>query len=258
MASKTADDGVISPVLPDGGVLPFPPVPSGSIAGRTLQESTYHPRQIPKRLHDGSPNIVIVLIDDAGPACRRRSAARSRPRRWTDLRRGCHLQPVSTTAMCSPTRASLLTRRNHHEIGNGRRGTGQRLGRLRGQDPRSSATVAEVLRQYGYATSAFGKWHNTPAEETTAAGPFDNWPTGLGFEHFYGFLAGEASQYEPNLVRNTTIVPPPAPQRRGYHLSEDLADEGHLLVAPASRRSTPTNRSSCTGPAAACMARTTS
>ncbi len=70
-----------------------------------------------------------------------------------------------------------------------------------------------------------GKWHNTPAEETTAAGPFDNWPTGLGFEYFYGFLAGEASQYEPNLVRNTTSVLPPKTPEEGYHLSEDLADD---------------------------------
>ncbi|MGG6549354.1 UNVERIFIED_CONTAM: sulfatase-like hydrolase/transferase, partial [Prevotella sp. 15_C9] len=76
--------------------------------------------------------------------------------------------------------------------------------------------MAEVLKQYGYATSAFGKWHNTPAEETTAAGPFDNWPTGLGFEYFYGFLAGEASQYEPHLVRNTTVVAPPRTPEEGY------------------------------------------
>lgn len=82
-----------------------------------------------------------------------------------------------------------------------------------------------MLRQYGYSTAAFGKWHNTPAEETTAAGPFDNWPTGLGFEYFYGFLAGEASQYEPNLVRNTTVVLPPKTPEQGYHLSEDLADD---------------------------------
>ena len=82
-----------------------------------------------------------------------------------------------------------------------------------------------MLKDYGYATGAWGKWHNTPAEETTAAGPFENWPTGFGFEYFYGFLAGEASQYEPNLVRNTTYVPPPKTAEEGYHLSEDLADD---------------------------------
>jgi len=82
-----------------------------------------------------------------------------------------------------------------------------------------------MLRLNGYSTAAFGKWHNTPAMETTAAGPFENWPTGLGFEYFYGFLAGEASQYEPNLVRNTTYVHPPKTVEEGYHLSEDLADD---------------------------------
>ena len=94
-----------------------------------------------------------------------------------------------------------------------------------GEVPKSSALGAEVLRQYGYSTAGFGKWHNTPAIETTAAGPFDNWPTGIGFEYFYGFLAGEASQYEPNLVRNTEIVLPPRTPEEGYHLSEDLADD---------------------------------
>ena len=85
--------------------------------------------------------------------------------------------------------------------------------------------MADVLKDYGYATGAWGKWHNTPAEETTPTGPFENWPTGLGFEYFYGFLAGEASQYEPNLVRNTTSVLPPKTVEEGYHLSEDLADD---------------------------------
>ncbi len=81
------------------------------------------------------------------------------------------------------------------------------------------------MKNYGYSTSAFGKWHNTPASQTTAADPFEYWPTGYGFEYFYGFLAGEASQYEPNLVRNTSIVPPPKTPEQGYHLSEDLADD---------------------------------
>jgi arylsulfatase len=80
-----------------------------------------------------------------------------------------------------------------------------------------------VLKAYGYSTGAWGKWHNTPAEQTTSKGPFDYWPTGYGFEHFYGFLAGEASQYEPNMVRNTTIVNPHELHREGYHLTEDIA-----------------------------------
>jgi arylsulfatase len=89
--------------------------------------------------------------------------------------------------------------------------------------PRSAATVATVLREYGYRTSAFGKWHNTPANETTAAGPFERWPTGYGFDYFYGFLAGETSQYEPRLYENTTPVEPP--HDPAYHLTEDMVDK---------------------------------
>lgn len=224
--SDTRDD-VVAPVLPNGGVLPFPPVPSGSIAGRTLQESTYQPRVVPKRLHDDSPNIVIVLIDDAGPGLPSTLGGEVRTSTLDRIcAEGVSYNRFHTTAMCSPTRASLLTGRNHHEIGNGQIAElANDWDGYAGKIPRSSATVAEVLKQYGYATSAFGKWHNTPAEETTAAGPFENWPTGLGFEYFYGFLAGEASQYEPNLVRNTTVVAPPKTAEEGYHLSEDLADD---------------------------------
>ena len=128
--------------------------------------------------------------------------------------------------MCSPTHASLLTGRNHHRVGNGQIAElANDWDGYSGIMPKSSATVAEVLRHYGYKTGAWGKWHNTPAEQTTAAGPFDYWPTGYGFEYFYGFLAGEASQYEPNLVRNTTIVHPSKTPEQGYHLSADLADD---------------------------------
>lgn len=207
--------------------MPFPPIGSGSIAGRTLSESTYSPRPAPKRLHKDSPNIVIILIDDAGPGLPSTfggEVTTSTLDRICD--EGVSYNRFHTTAMCSPTRASLLTGRNHHEIGNGQIAElANDWDGYAGKIPRSSATVAEVLKQYGYATSAFGKWHNTPAEETTAAGPFDNWPTGLGFEYFYGFLAGEASQYEPNLVRNTNVVAPPKTPEEGYHLSEDLADD---------------------------------
>lgn len=225
--SDGVDTGVVAAKLPGGETLPFAPTPSASIAGRTLQESTYAQRTVPRRLHDDAPNIVIVLIDDAGPGLPTTFGGEVR----TDtLDRVCaagvSYNRFHTTAMCSPTRASLLTGRNHHEIGNGQIAElANDWDGYAGKIPRSSATVAEVLKQYGYATAAFGKWHNTPAEETTAAGPFENWPTGLGFEYFYGFLAGEASQYEPHLVRNTTVVAPPRTPEEGYHLSEDLADD---------------------------------
>jgi len=208
-------------------VLPFPPKPSGSKAGRTLAESVYDPLPAPDRLRDDAPNILIVLIDDAGPGLPSTLGGEVATRTLDRImEEGIGYNRFHTTAMCSPTRASLLTGRNHHRVGSGQ------IAELAcdwdgyaGHIPRSSATVAEVLKDYGYATCAFGKWHNTPAEETTAAGPFENWPTGLGFEYFYGFLAGEASQYEPNLVRNTTSVLPPKRAEEGYHLSEDLADD---------------------------------
>ena len=127
--------------------------------------------------------------------------------------------------MLSDARCAL-DGRNHHRVGNGQIAElANDWDGYSGVIPKSSATVAEVLRNYGYKTAAFGKWHNTPAEQSTASGPFDYWPAGYGFEYFYGFLAGEASQYEPNLVRNTTIVPPPRTPEQGYHLTEDLADD---------------------------------
>ncbi len=219
--------GVVAPKLPGGATLPFPPTPSASVAGRTLQESTYAQRVTPPRLHEDSPNIVIILIDDAGPGLPTTFGGEVRTATMDRIcAEGVSYNRFHTTAMCSPTRASLLTGRNHHEIGNGQIAElANDWDGYAGKIPRSSALVAEVLKDYGYSTGAWGKWHNTPAEDTTAAGPFEDWPTGLGFEYFYGFLAGEASHYEPHLVRNTTVVRPPKTPEEGYHLSEDLADD---------------------------------
>jgi arylsulfatase A-like enzyme len=218
---------VIGEKLPAQDVLPFPPKPSGSSAGRTLQDSVYAPLPAPRRLPQDAPNILIVLIDDAGPALPTTFGGAVETRNLDRVREGgAGYNRFHTTAMCSPTRASLLTGRNHHRVGYGQIAElANDWDGYSGHIPKSSATVAEVLRNYGYATGAWGKWHNTPAEETTATGPFDSWPTSMGFEYFYGFLAGEASQYEPNLVRNTTSVLPPRTAEEGYHLSEDLADD---------------------------------
>ena len=208
-------------------VLPFPPTPSASIAGRTMQESVYAQRETPRRLPEDAPNILVVLIDDVGPGLASTFGGEVRTDTLSRIHEGgIGFNRFHTTAMCSPTRASLLTGRNHHRIGNGQIAElANDWDGYSGEIPKSSALAPEVLKQYGYATSAFGKWHNTPAIETTVAGPFHNWPTSLGFEYFYGFLAGEASQYEPNLVRNTTSVLPPRSAEEGYHLSEDLADD---------------------------------
>ena len=147
-----------------------------------------------------------------------RLAARSHTPTLTTRQRGRRLQPFHTTSICSPTRAALLTGRNHQRVGSGT--IAERaldFDGYTGVIPKTAATVAEVLRDYGYKTSAFGKWHNTPATETTAMGPFDRWPTGYGFDYFYGFMAGETSQYEPRLFENTIPIEPP--RDRDYHLT---------------------------------------
>ena len=162
-----------------------------------------------------------------------------------------------TTAMCSPTRASLLTGRNHHRIGNGQIAElANDWDGYAGEIPKSSALGAEVLKNYGYATAAFGKWHNTPALETTAAGPFRNWPTESGFEYFYGFLAGE----RPSTSRTWCGTPPACcrPRRPSRAITSartwPMTRSGGCIGTRASSR---TSRSSCTGPADACTARTT-
>jgi arylsulfatase A-like enzyme len=207
--------------------LPFPPTPSASIAGRTMQESVYKQRVEPRRLRENAPNILIVLIDDAGPGLPTTFGGEvNTPTMDRIVGGGIAYNRFHTTAMCSPTRASLLTGRNHHRVASGQIAElANDWDGYAGTMPKSSALAADVLKDYGYSTCAFGKWHNTPATETTPSGPFENWPTNMGFEYFYGFLAGEASQYEPNLVRNTTSVLPPRTPEEGYHLSEDLADD---------------------------------
>ena len=114
--------------------------------------------------------------------------------------------------------------RNHHRVGNGT--IAERASDFDGYTgiiPKTSATIAETLHHYGYKSAAFGKWHNTPANQTTAMGPFDRWPTGHGFDYFYGFLAGETSQWEPRLYENTTAIEPPHSEK--YHLTEDMAEK---------------------------------
>ena len=130
-----------------------------------------------------------------------------------------------TTSICSPTRAALLTGRNHTRAGSGT--IAERAVAFDGYTgviPKTAATIAEVLKEYGYHTSAFGKWHNTSATETTAMGPKDRWPNGYGFEYFYGFLAGETSQYEPRLYENYNTVEPPHDDP-SYHLTVDMKEK---------------------------------
>jgi arylsulfatase len=208
-------------------VLPFPPTPSASTAGLTMKDSIYKTRESKSRLPENAPNILIILIDDAGPGLPSTYGGEVHtPTLDRVSKSGISFNRFHSTAMCSPTRAALLTGRNHTRIGNGQIcELANDWDGFSGVIPKTSATGAEVLKNYGYKTGAWGKWHNTPAEVTTSAGPFENWPTGYGFEYFYGFLAGEASQYEPNLVRNTSIVAPPKTPEQGYHFTEDIAED---------------------------------
>ncbi|MDG2143778.1 MAG: arylsulfatase, partial [Planctomycetota bacterium] len=220
----------------DGSVLPFPEVPTASIANPRLQDSIHRRRAVPDRLPKDAPNIVIILMDDCGFGTAETFGGFAHtPTLDRISEEGIRYNRFHTTSICSPTRASLLTGRNHQRVGSGT--IAERAVDWDGYTgiiPKTAATLPEVLRQYGYNTSAFGKWHNTPADQTTAMGPFDFWPTGYGFEYFYGFLAGETSQWEPRLVENTKHIEPPAET----HLTELLADRAidwlhqHRSLAP--------------------------
>lgn len=206
----------------DGSVLPFPPPPNKSIAAETLAESTLEKPTVVKHLPDDAPNILIVLLDDVGFGVADTFGGGVKTPTLSKLaNEGIVYNQFHTTSICSPTRASILTGRNHTRVGSGT--IAERAVNFDGYTgviPKTSATMAEVLKQYGYSTSAFGKWHNTPSTQTTAMGPKDKWPNGYGFEYFYGFLAGETSQYEPRLVENYNYVEPPHDPK--YHLTEDM------------------------------------
>ena len=208
----------------DGSILPFPPVPTASTAGPTLATSTHHRRAQPQHLAKDAPNVLIILVDDVGFGQTRTFGGEiDTPTLDRIANTGISYNAMHNTAISSPTRAALLTGRNHHRVGSGT--IAERAVDWDGYTgiiPKTSATIAEVLKDYGYKTAAFGKWHNTPADQTTAMGPFDKWPTGYGFEYFYGWLAGETSQWEPRLVENTNYIEPPVDPK--YHVTEDLAD----------------------------------
>lgn len=207
--------------------LPFPPKPSGSTAGPTIAQSTYSPLPPESHLPADAPNVVIMMLDDVGPALPHTfGGVITTPTLDKLATEGIAYNRFHNAAMCSPTRASLLTGRNHHRVGYGQIAElANDWDGYTGIIPRTSATVAEVLGNYGYATAAFGKWHNTPANETTAVGPYTNWPVGdgIGFDYFYGFLAGESSQWEPAVVENTVRLDP-SHGKEGYHFTVDMTD----------------------------------
>ncbi|MCP5132001.1 MAG: arylsulfatase [Pseudomonadales bacterium] len=172
----------------------------------------------------GAPNVVLIMLDDVGfGAAAPFGGPAATPTFDVLADEGLRYNRFHTTAICSPTRASLLTGRNPHVTGIGAvmNSADDRPG-YNGFQNRDTATIAEILREQGYSTAAFGKWHQTPPWETSQSGPFDRWPTGQGFEKFYGFQGGETDQFEPTLYDGTTPIMRPAGKH--YHLTEDLAD----------------------------------
>jgi len=206
--------------------LPFPPTPSQSVIKPRLQDSTMKWGTPKQRLPADAPNILILLIDDVGFGVADTFGGEVHTPTLTRLaKEGIRYNAFHTTSICSPTRAALLTGRNHTRVGSGT--IAERAVAFDGYTgiiPKTAATFAEVLKEYGYQTSAFGKWHNTPATETTAMGPKDRWPNGYGFEYFYGFLAGETSQWEPRLYENYNAVEPPHDDPT-YHLTVDMKEK---------------------------------
>lgn len=212
--------------------LPMPDMPCSSIIGPTLATSVNRWPKQRKPLRQDAPNIVLIMNDDSGfghadtfggpihtPSLSRVAA------------RGIAYNRFHNTAICSPTRASLLTGRNHHAVSSGQiTELASGFPGYTGKIPKSAATVARVLSDYGYDTAAFGKWHNTPVNDLLRTGPFDQYPTGLGFRYFYGFLAGETSQYEPRLYENTNPIEPPYSPEEGYHLTEDMAAQAIKFI----------------------------
>ena len=191
--------------------------------GHTTEESTpYWPQ--PASAPAGAPNVIYIVFDDMGFAdlgCYGSEIAT--PHIDALAAGGLRYTNFHTTALCSPTRAALLTGRNHHSVGMGGLADWD-LGfpGMRGRISRSAGTLAEMLRAQGYNTFATGKWHLTPTFETSPAGPFDQWPLQRGFDRFYGFLEGETNQFHPELTLDNHHIE--APDREGYHLSEDIVD----------------------------------
>ena len=209
----------------DGRYLPAPPQPfQGQIELNALQSKPAWPARIvpPK----GAPNILLIMTDDVGfGAPSTFGGVIPTPTLDRLAANGLRYTNFHTTSLCSPTRAALLTGRNHHSVGFGvisELATGfPGYNSVMGPE---SATIARILKDNGYRTSWYGKNHNTPAFETSQAGPFDQWPTGMGFDYFYGFNAGDVSQWEPMLTRNTTPITPFVGNPK-WNLVTAMADE---------------------------------
>lgn len=205
--------------------LPAPPDFKGRINRIAVDSVPDWPR--PVSAPANAPNIILILLDDVGfAAASTFGGVAATPELDRLAGDGLRYNRFHVVGICSPTRASILGGRNHHRLGFGT--IAPWAAGFPGYNSfwqKKHATVAEVLRRNGYSTAAFGKWHNTPSWEMTQSGPFDRWPTGLGFEYYYGFIQGDVNQYEPPLYRNTLPVEPPRTPEEGYHFTTDIVDE---------------------------------
>ncbi|MBP6876641.1 MAG: arylsulfatase [Phenylobacterium sp.] len=206
------------------------PIPDAKHVGLTTYDAkdpdTEYPPIKALRPPKQAPNVVIFLVDDAGFGS---SSVFGGPCHTPNFEKlaggGLKYIRFHTTALCSPTRQALLTGRNHHSVGMGAiTEMGTSAPGNSGVRPKDKAPLAEILKLNGFSTAQFGKCHEVPIWEVSPMGPFTQWPTGSGFEHFYGFVGGEANQYYPGLYEGTKAVEPPKTPEEGYTLNEDLAD----------------------------------
>ncbi len=209
----------------DGRQLPPPDPAFGGVIREKATDSTpwWPPRVVPP---EAAPNILLIMTDDQGfGAPSTFGGVIPTPTMDKLATEGLRYTNIHSTAICSSTRAAIITGRNHHSVGFGV--VGEAATGFPGYDsiiPRDKATIGTILRDNGYATSWFGKNHNTPFYEATQAGPFDHWPIGYGFDYFYGFVGGDTNQWQPNLFRNTTAIYP-FEGNPGWNLETAMADD---------------------------------
>ncbi|MEI6265471.1 MAG: arylsulfatase [Sphingobacteriia bacterium] len=204
------------------------PAPDGKFEGVINQKASASTPAWPARIvpPKGAPNVLLILLDDVGfGAPSTFGGVVPTPALDRVAQHGVKYTNFHTTALCSPTRAALITGRNHHVGGAGV--VGEAITGFPGYNSilrKENGTIGRILKEHGYATSWFGKNHNTPSYMSTKAGPFNQWPNGLGFDYFYGFMGGDASQWEPNLYQNTTPIYP-FQGKEGWNLTTAMADE---------------------------------